>query len=144
VRDYFIRAVRERPWSSVEIIYNHYNNIGSVKLERRAIYPVNTDDFGETEDEGAKADYIIESNITGLLEEMMVAYLFYEFRIAATSAYASENTLRQSATQESIKKLDEREEEELRVERREKNDEAFRKTIEGYTRINISRRSSSG
>jgi F0F1-type ATP synthase gamma subunit len=137
IRDYFISAVRDRKWSSVELIYNHYYNMGNVKLERRVIYPVNTDNFAEADDGGGTADYIIESSITGLLEEMMTAYLFYEFRIAVTSAYAAENTLRQSATQESIKKLDEREEEETRAARREKNEAAFRKTIDSYTRRSI-------
>ncbi|MDR2354809.1 MAG: F0F1 ATP synthase subunit gamma [Clostridiales Family XIII bacterium] len=137
VLGYFTRAVREQPWSAVELVYNRYNNVGSVGLDRRKIYPVNADGFKEAGDGGERADYIIESNITGLLEEMLIAYSFYEFRIAAASAYASENTLRQSSTQDSIKKLDEREAEETRVERKEKNEIAFRKTIDNYTRRNM-------
>jgi F0F1-type ATP synthase gamma subunit len=137
VHGYFVRAVREQPWSAVELVYNRYNNVGSVGLERRRIYPLNTDDLKESADGGEKADYIIESNITGLLEEMLIAYSFYEFRIAAASAYASENTLRQSSTQESIKKLDEREAEETRVARKKKNEIAFRKTIDNHTRRNM-------
>jgi F0F1-type ATP synthase gamma subunit len=133
VHDYFVRAVRERSYSAIELVYNRYNNLGNVKLEERRIYPVAVGDFGEA-DEGTKADYIIESDITGLLEEMMIAYSFYEFRIAVTSSYASENTLRQSSTQESIKKLDEREAEETRVARKEKSELGFRKTIDNYTR----------
>jgi F0F1-type ATP synthase gamma subunit len=136
VHDYFVNAVRDRKYSAIELVYNRYNNMGSVKLEERRIYPLHGDGLGEA-DEGTKADYIIESDITGLLEEMLIAYSFYEFRIAVTSAYASENTLRQSSTQESIKKLDEQEIEETRVERKEKNVRAFRKTIDNYTRQSI-------
>lgn len=140
VHDYFVRAVRDRSYSAIELVYNRYNNMGSVKLEERRIYPLQPDGFEETFDEGAKADYIIESDITGLLEEMLIAYSFYEFRIAVTSAYASENTLRQTSTQESIKKLDERETEETRVLRKEKNVLAFRKTIDNYTRQSMTTR----
>jgi F0F1-type ATP synthase gamma subunit len=134
VRDYFIRAVRDREWSAVDLVYNRYDNIGNIRLDQRRIYPMNTAQFDQHGVEGANVDYIIESNIMGLLEEMLIAYLFYEFRICVTSAYAAENTMRQSATQESLKKLDEREIEELRVERKLKNEISFRKTIDGYTR----------
>lgn len=135
VRDYFVRAVRERTWSAVELVYNHYYNVGSIKLERRRIYPLSTETMaGFSEDDGANADFIIESSITDLLDEMFVAYIFYEFRIAITSAYAAENTLRQSATQESIKKLEEQETEDTRVERKEKNEKSNRKTIDSFTR----------
>jgi F0F1-type ATP synthase gamma subunit len=136
VHDYFVRAVRDRSYSAIELVYNRYNNMGSIKLEERRIYPLSPDSFTEA-DEGATADYIIESDITGLLEEMLVAYSFYEFRIAVTSAYASENTLRQSSTHESIKKLDEREAEETRVTRKKKNELAFRKTIDNYNRYSM-------
>jgi F0F1-type ATP synthase gamma subunit len=137
IHDYFVRAVRERSWSAVELVYSRYGNVGSVGLDQRRIYPLNADEFTETDDDGSKADYIIESNITGLLEEMMIEYSFYEFRIAAASSYAAENTLRQSSTQESIKKLDEREAEETRVERKAKNEREFHKAIDNYTRQSI-------
>ena len=58
--------------------------------------------------------------------------LTYEFKIAAVSAYASENTMRQNATTESLKKLDEREEEELRETRKMRTRKAFQKTIDSY------------
>jgi F0F1-type ATP synthase gamma subunit len=139
VHGYFVRAVRDRSYSAIDLVYNRYGGMGSVALEERRIYPLSPDDFGEG-DGGAKADYIIESDITGLIEEMITAYSFYEFRIAVTSAYASENTLRRSSTQESIKKLEEREEEETRAARREAGETEYRKTTENYTRRSMQKR----
>ena len=40
VRDYLERAVRERCWSGVEVVYNHYYNVSSVKQEIKRIYPL--------------------------------------------------------------------------------------------------------
>ena len=71
---------------------------------------------------------------------MLLSCLTYEVRIAAASAYASENTMRQNATTESLKKLDEREAEELRLQRKENTQRSFRKTIDSF----IKQRSLSG
>ena len=65
---------------------------------------------------------------------MTISCMAYEVRIAAASAYASENLMRQNATSESLKKLDEMEAEALRVQRKEKNQNSFRKTIDSFVK----------
>lgn len=129
IGEYLRRAVKERCWSAVELVYNHYYNLSSVKQEIKRIYPLAEN---EAETEGMLDDFVVEADTDTLLEDMTISYLTYEMKIAAASAYASENIMRQNATTESLKKLDEREAEELRIERKERTYQSFRKTIDSY------------
>lgn len=130
VRAYLERAVRERCWSAVEIVYNHYYNVSCVKQEVKRIYPL----AAKPEEPAVNEwdDFEINGDAQRMLEDMTVSCLIYEVRIAAASAYASENIMRQNATSESLKKLDEMEAEAARVERKEKNQKAFQKTIDSF------------
>ena len=139
VRTYLERAVRERCWSAVEIVYNHYHNVSSVKQEVKRIYPLEVRqkpiDLSHEWD-----DFEIEGDAQELLEDMMISCLVYEVRIAAASAYAAENIMRQNATSESLKKLDELETEAVRAERKERNQASFRKTIDSFIKQKSLRR----
>lgn len=130
VRAYLERAVRERCWSAVEIVYNHYYNVSCVKQEVKRIYPL----AAKPEEPAANEwdDFEINGDAQRMLEDMTISCLVYEVRIAAASAYASENIMRQNATSESLKKLDEMEAEAARVERKEKNQRSFQKTIDSF------------
>ena len=94
----------------------------------------------EVVDAHAWDDFEIEGDAQELLEDMMISCLVYEVRIAAASAYAAENIMRQNATSESLKKLDEMESEATRVERKKKNQAAFRKTIDSFIKQKSLRR----
>ena len=94
----------------------------------------------EVVDANAWDDFEIEGDAQELLEDMMISCLVYEVRIAAASAYAAENIMRQNATSESLKKLDEMESEAARVERKKKNQAAFRKTIDSFIKQKSLRR----
>ena len=129
IKEYFRRAVTERCWSAVELVYNRYYSISQIKRIVHRIYPLELeeDDFGN-----ASGDYIIEGDPERMLTEMIVLYLTEAFRIATASAYASENITRRNVTQESLKKIDEIEEENRKAERKEKNRISFSKTIDTY------------
>lgn len=129
VRAYLEQAVRERKWSAVELVYNHFYNLSSVKQITKRIYPL---EAKPEDQEHQWDDFEVETDVVRLLEDMMVSYLTYELKIAAVSAYASENIMRQNATTESLKKLDEREEEELREARKLRTQKSFQKTIDSY------------
>lgn len=139
LRGYLEQAVRKRPWSAVEIVYNHYYNVSSVKQEVKRIYPLEVRqkpiDLSHEWD-----DFEIEGDAQELLEDMMISCLVYEVRIAAASAYAAENIMRQNATSESLKKLDELETEAVRAERKERNQASFRKTIDSFIKQKSLRR----
>lgn len=136
VEAYLERAVRQRPWSGVEVVYNHFYNLSSIKQEVRRIYPVAE---LEAKDESTlgnnqQSDFFIEEDAATLLEDMVFAYLVYEMKIAMASAAASENVMRQNATSESLKKLDEMEEEQIRRDRKIKNQKSFQKTIDSFVK----------
>ncbi len=138
VRDYLERAVRERCWSAVEVVYNHYYNVSSVKQEIKRIYPM---EIPADEDVANQwDDFEIEGDAQKLLEDMTISCMVYELRIAAASAYAAENIMRQNATVESLKKLDEMEVEQTRAERKAKSQASFRKTIDSYVKQKSLRR----
>ncbi len=132
VRGYLEKAVRERCWSAVEVVYNHYYNVTSIKQEIKRIYPLATqEDAGQVNEWD---DFEIEGDAERLLEDMTISCLIYEMHIAAASAYASENIMRQNATSESLKKLEEIDAETTRVARKEKNQAAFKKTIDSFVK----------
>ena len=129
VQKYLEKAVRKRYWSAVELVYNHYSNMSSVKLVERRIYPL---DLPEERSADTLADFMFEGDPEQILESMMISYLVYELRIAAASAYASENIMRQNATSESLKKLEEAEEEEFRLQRKEIGQRSAQKTTDNF------------
>ena len=130
VKQYLERAVRERCWSAVELVYNHYYNMSSIKQVVRRIYPMEQ----PPKESESGADFVIEGDVDSMISDMTVSYLAYVFKIDAASAYAAENIMRQNATSESLKKLDEIEEEETRQIRKAKNTASFRKTIDSYVK----------
>ncbi len=132
VRTYLERAVRERCWSAVEIVYNHYYNVSSVKQETKRIYPVEIPKDEKLANEWD--DFEIECDADQLLTDMMISCMVYELRIAAASSYAAENIMRQNATSDSLKKLEENEEEERKAFRKERSQTSFRKTIDSYVK----------
>ena len=134
IKDYLVRAIRERTWSAIEIAYNRYYNSGLIKPQIDRIYPLDLKDDGTTDEAALLADFMIEGDPKELLQGMMISYLQYEMKIALASAYASENLMRQNSTSESLKKIDEMEEEDLKNERKERNAAAFRKTTDSYVK----------
>ena len=135
LREIFRKALEAKTWSSVELVYNHYYNISSIKRVEKTIYPLSPGSGSAQSDE--KADFIIEGDPSTIFSEMMLLYMIYEFKIAMTGAYASENVLRQNATTESLKKLDEREEEEKRVMLKERTRQSVTKTIDNYVKQKV-------
>ena len=129
ITEYFRRAVRERCWSAIELVYNCYYSISQIRQITHRIYPL---ELGADETDKSAGDYMIEGDPERMLTEMMVLYLNVSFRIATASAYASENITRRNVTQESLRKLDEIEEENIRLERKKKNAVSFSKTIDNY------------
>ncbi|WP_317855574.1 FoF1 ATP synthase subunit gamma [Chakrabartyella piscis] len=139
VEQYLKRAVKERKWSAVELVYNHFYNLSSIKPIVKRIYPINLEDLeNQSEEDGRKVknqvDFFIEGDATDVLENMIISFLNYEFKIALASAKASENVMRQNATSESLKKLDEMEEEEIKYNRKMKNQKSFQKTIDSFVK----------
>ncbi len=123
--------VKKAQISEINLIYNHYYNISKIELVKKKILPLDNK-LGK---KGHKEDFVIEGDINNILLNIIVLYLSYEIRIATENSYASENVARQMLTKESLRKIDEIEEENLRIERKEKNAKGFKKVIENFIKL---------
>ena len=80
-------------------------------------------------------DFVCEGDLQELLLDLTELYLQYELEIASQMSLAAENITRQNITTESLKKIDEREEEALQQERREQKDKEFAKVLDNFTKL---------
>jgi F0F1-type ATP synthase gamma subunit len=116
--------------SSINVVYNHYYNAGRIALRHRKVFPIPL----AADPEGYIEDFVVEGDVDALLRRLTSTYASYEVRIASVNSFAAENIMRQEATTESLKKIDEIEEEEMRVQRKENRLKSFAKAQEGYVR----------
>lgn len=122
-------AIKSRSCRKIYLTYNHYENTSTIYLKKIQIYPVKPEE-GETYIE----DFAVEGDINDLYEDMLSAYVGYELLLASLNSSAAENVLRQNSTTESLKKIDELEEEKLMQNRREKRDKEFKKVIDNFVK----------
>lgn len=124
-------SIIRREHSEVNLIYNHFHNTSSIELKKKKIFPFSID----LESKGKyKEDYYVEGDANTILINLVTSYLNYEVKIADVNSYASENIMRQNATSESLKKIEERELEAWMEERKEKTQKEFSKVIDSYTK----------
>ncbi len=118
--------------SEMNLIYNHYYNVSKIELVKRKILPIDEDVYRT---KSHKEDFTIEGDINDILVNIIAMYLSYEIRVATENSFASENVARQMLTKESLKKIDEIDEENLRVFRKERNAKSFKKVIENFIKL---------
>lgn len=119
--------------SSINVVYNHYYHAGRIALRKKKIFPIPI----ASEPEGYTEDFVVEGNVDQLLRSLTSTYASYEVKIASINSFASENIMRQNATTESLKKIDEMMEEQARVERKEKKQKAFGKVLDSYIKSSV-------
>jgi F0F1-type ATP synthase gamma subunit len=119
--------------SSINIIYNHFYSAGSISLRRRKIFPIPLASSGDNSTE----DFAVEGNVDNLLRSLTSTYASYEVMIASISSFAAENIMRQSATTESLKKIDEMTEEQEKAERKVKKAKDSVKVMDNYIKQTV-------
>lgn len=127
-------AIRNRKCSAINIVYNHYENTTTIYPTRKQIYPVRS---MQQEGKVYTEDFVIEQDADEVLMDMVISYVNYELMLAIVSGRASENVLRQNATTESLKKIDELEEEKYKAHLREKRNVEFGKVIDTFVKTKI-------
>lgn len=126
------KGLRQKEFSAVRLIYNHYHNSSEVEFVNRVIFPMPKGLIGN---EQYTEDFVCEGDLQQLLLDLTELYLQYELEIASQMSLAAENITRQNITTESLKKIDEREEEALQLERREQKDKEFAKVLDNFTKL---------
>lgn len=122
-------GIRNNSFSAINVIYYQYNNISSIELTEKKVFPYDIKKHGN---ESYKEDYYVEGDMNSILINLITSFLNYEIKIAAVSSFASENIFRQNSTSESLKKIEEIEAEELAEVRKEKTQKEFKKVIDSY------------
>ena len=130
-------GLRNNSFSAINVIYYQYNNISSIEPVSKQIYPY---DLKNHDSESYREDYFVEGDMNIILRNLITSFLSYELRIAQVSSFASENVLRQNSTTESLKKIEEMEEEENLQIRKEKTQKGFKKVIDSYMKKTFRRR----
>ncbi len=122
-------GLRNNSFSAINVIYYQYNNISSIELTEKKIFPYDIKRHGS---DSYKEDYYVEGDMNTILTNLITSFLNYEIKIAAVSSFASENVFRQNSTSESLKKIEEIEAEEMAEVRKEKTQKEFKKVIDSY------------
>ena len=126
------QGLREKLFSSVRLIYNHYRNSSQIDFVNKVIFPMPKGLIGN---EVYTEDFVYEGDMQKLLLDLTELYLQYEVEIASQVSLAAENITRQNITTESLKKIDERDEEALQLARRELKDKEFAKVLDNFTKL---------
>ena len=126
IKDYIInKKIKE-----INIVFNYYHTVSEITFERVKVFPIDIDSFKDKVGEvNLEADYVIETDIDEIITSIIVLYICYQVKVYESNSWASENIMRERVTRESIKKIDEREEEKTRQEKKEKKDKNFKKQI---------------
>ncbi len=127
-------SIRDSSYSEINIVYNHYYNANSFAFIKKKLFPV-TFEKDKSDNKEYNEDFVVETDVNTMLLNLVTLYLCYEVRIAETNSWAAENVMRQQVTRESLKKIDEIEEENLKEERKVKKHFNFKKIIENLIRL---------
>lgn len=133
VMDILSEGLRKKKFSGIRLIYNHYRNSSEVEFVNKVIFPIPKGLLGN---EVYTEDFVAEGDLQNLLLDLTELYLQYEVEIACEVSLAAENITRQNITTESLKKIDEREEEAMYAARRELKDKEFAKVLDNFTKLN--------
>ncbi|MDR1293200.1 MAG: F0F1 ATP synthase subunit gamma [Clostridiales Family XIII bacterium] len=126
-------SIRHMRHSSINVIYNHYYHSGNISLRNRKIFPIPLASGNDHSTE----DFVVEGDVESLLRSLTSTYASYEVKIASINSFASENIMRQAATTESLKKIDEIEETQLREARKVAKQKAFAKVFDNYIKKTV-------
>ena len=129
VSDYIKESINKGAYSEINVLYNNYKNASTIEWTKRRVFPfdLNTEESSKYTD-----DFISESDMATLVANMVSAYVDFEIQIVVKNSFASENIMRQSSTNDSLKKIDEIEEEEAKVERKIRKNKSFKKVLDSY------------
>ena len=142
INDIITQGIRRRKYSAVDLCYDHYYNMSHIEPMEKTVFPVKIE---RNEAESYTEDFTVEGDdIDTIMEDLLITYLNYEIKIAAVNAFAAENILRQGATSESLKKIDEMQETADWKERKISNQKAAQKVIDTFIKAKRGSRRAAG
>lgn len=127
-----VDALDNLTYSKIHLVYNHYVNTTTIRLTKKQVFPVVLE--GELERRHTE-DFVVEGDLNHLLKQLVISYVNYQVMLAQVSSSASENIMRQNATTESLKRIDEIEEEKRLEDLREKRSKEFQKVVDSFIKM---------
>lgn len=132
ILDIIDSAFREKKYSQINLVYNHYYSASEVEFMKRQLFPLEQHlNSNNTYDE----DFVYEGDIEPLLTNMIILYMQIEVNVAGEVSSAALDITRQNTTTESLKKIDEREEAAHMSNLRQEREKQFSKVIDNYTTL---------
>ncbi len=131
VQNLIVDAIFNNVYKEINVIYNQYYNIDRLEFTKTKLYPFDYDADIDSED-AYDEDFAQETNIHTLISNMIALYICYELKICEMNSYAAENVIREQLTSQSLKKIEELEEEKNKMERKMKKQKDFQKIVENY------------
>lgn len=128
------KAVKTGTYKEIYVVYNKYNSVTDIKLTHRKIYPLDAEVTKKRDEKDVYTDYYCDGNIEDILQNLIALYLRYQLKLCELNTSAAENIMRQNTTSESLKKIDEIEEQEIKQSRKDKKIKEFRKVIEAQSK----------
>lgn len=116
-------------YSKINIIYIHYYNLNRQEIVKRTILPFDFND-GIDESSASNNDFSVEGDIFYIIWNLISIYVSTEIKIAEAWSWASENVKRQAFTNESLKHIDDMEEEKAKIERKLRKKKQFEIIVE--------------
>ena len=133
VLDIMEDAFYNKTYSKINLIYNHYYNASELEFMKKQLFPMPKHLFSDSDH---TEDFAYEGDIEKLLTNLVMLYFKYQLSIAIEVSNAALNITRQNSTNESLKKIDERDEARRMSELREHKDKEFNKVLDNYTKLN--------
>lgn len=136
VENIFRDGLLKKAYSGIDIFYNHYYNMSHISPLMKTIFPLEKkkDEINKN-DELYRDDFMIEGgDPVYILQSLTATYINYEMHNAIINSYASENILRQQATNESLKHIDEMEVEQKWEDRKKKNALSVSRVIDSFVK----------
>lgn len=124
-----VEGIENNKFSKINLVYNHYHNASRIEIVEKTIYPIEKNKVSTKKYAG---DFVVEGETEEILINIISTYLLYEIKIAMKNSYASENILRESTTSQSLKKIDEIEEEKNKEVRKKNIEKANKKVLENF------------
>lgn len=133
VLDILEEAFYNKTYSKINLIYNHYYNASELEFMKKQLFPMPKHLFSDSDH---TEDFAYEGDIENLLTNLVLLYFKYQLAIAVEVSNAALNITRQNTTNESLKKIDERDAAHKMSELREHKEKEFNKVLDNYTKLN--------
>ena len=110
----------------INVIFIRYKNINDIHLDKTRLFPI------EPIEVQNNSDFVIEADGKIMFTDLILLYIDCKLQIIESNSWASENIERQNLTNESLRKIDELEQEKLKIKRKEKRSADFKKQLANY------------